>query len=71
MHEFKFYRTPDEQMALEEMCSHLIRDLNEYGVCVLDNFIGEIKGLNVLDEVKSMYSAGLFKVRAQKFNYFV
>jgi hypothetical protein len=56
------HRTPDEQMALEEMCSNLIRDLDEYGVCVLDSFIGEERGKKVLGEVKSMYSAGLFRV---------
>lgn len=36
--------------------------MNEYGVCVLDNFIGEVKGLQVLQEVKSMYTAGFFQV---------
>lgn len=59
--DYNLMRTPDEQLALEEMCCHLIRDLNEYGVCVLDNFLGEIKGIKVLDEVKTLYSAGLFK----------
>lgn len=44
------------------MCNNLVRDMNEYGVCVLDNFIGQDKGLQVLQEVKSMYSAGYFKV---------
>jgi hypothetical protein len=44
------------------MSCHLIRDLNEYGVCVMDNFLGDERGLNVLCEVKSMYAAGLFKV---------
>jgi len=61
-------RTPEEQMALEEMCCSLIRDLNEYGVCVLDNFLGEQKGMKVLGEVKTMYSAGLFKVRLLTFS---
>lgn len=51
----------DDEYGLEEMCSNLIRDMNEYGVCVLDNFIGQEKGLRVLQEVKSMYSAGYFK----------
>jgi hypothetical protein len=55
-------RSPDEQMALEEMSCNLIRDLNEYGVCVLDSFVGEERGLKVLDEVKSMYTAGMFRV---------
>ncbi|KAG5670406.1 hypothetical protein PVAND_000674 [Polypedilum vanderplanki] len=54
-------RTPDEQMALEEMSCTLIRDLNEYGVCVLDSFVGEERGLKVLEEVKCMYKAGLFR----------
>lgn len=56
-----FHRTMDDEYGLEEMCSNLIRDMNEYGVCVLDNFIGQEKGLRVLQEVKSMYSAGYFK----------
>lgn len=44
------------------MCQNLISDLNAYGVCVLDSFIGEEKGLKILDEVKQMYTAGKFKV---------
>jgi hypoxia-inducible factor prolyl hydroxylase len=52
-----------EQWGLEDMCSNLIRDMNEYGVCVLDNFLGNEKGLKVLDEVTEMHSAGVFKVR--------
>ena len=44
------------------MCSNLVRDLNEYGVCVLDNFIGEERGIKVLEEVKSLRTAGFFKV---------
>lgn len=57
-----FSRTIDEQYGLEDMCTNLIRDMNEYGVCVLDNFIGEERGLKVLQEVKTMYSAGYFRV---------
>ncbi|KAL7023608.1 hypothetical protein ACKWTF_012704 [Chironomus riparius] len=59
--DYNLMRSPEEQLALEEMCCHLIRDLDEYGVCVLDNFMGELKGMKVLGEVKTMYSAGLFK----------
>ena len=44
------------------MCTNLIRDLNEYGVCVLDNFLGAERGVKVLTEVRNMYTAGLFKV---------
>lgn len=56
------HRTPDEQMALEEMCYSVIRDLNAYGVCVLDSFLGEEKGLRVLSEVKKMRQSGMFRV---------
>lgn len=45
----------------EEMCNTLIRDLNKYGVCVLDEFLGEERGHKVLSEVITMYSAGKFK----------
>jgi len=55
------YKAIDDQIGLEEMCLSLVRDMNEYGVCVLDNFIGEERGLKVLQETKSMYSAGYFK----------
>jgi hypothetical protein len=51
-----------EQWGLEDMCANLIRDMNQYGVCVLDNFLGNEKGLKVLDEVTGMHSAGVFKV---------
>lgn len=50
-----------EQESLEEACNSLIRDMNEYGVCVLDNFLGQERGLKVLHEVTSMYSSGVFK----------
>lgn len=49
-------------MVLEEMCYSVIRDLNAYGVCVLDSFLGEQRGHNVLDEVKRVYSSGMFRV---------
>lgn len=50
-----------EQESLEEACHSLIRDMNEYGVCVLDNFLGQDRGLKVLREVTNMYSSGVFK----------
>lgn len=59
---FPFVRAIDDQYGLEEMCTSLLHDMNEYGVCVLDNFIGQEKGLQVLQEVKAMYTAGYFKV---------
>ncbi|KXJ76712.1 hypothetical protein RP20_CCG009139 [Aedes albopictus] len=53
-----------EQESLEEACNSLIRDMNEYGVCVLDNFLGQERGLKVLHEVTNMYSSGVFKALA-------
>ncbi|XP_055617021.1 hypoxia-inducible factor prolyl hydroxylase [Toxorhynchites rutilus septentrionalis] len=50
-----------EQESLEEACHNLIRDMNEYGVCVLDNFLGQERGLKVLQEVTGMYSSGVFR----------
>ena len=39
--------------------------MNEYGVSVIDNFLGNEKGNQVLGEVTDMYSAGMFKVKSQ------
>lgn len=50
-----------EQESLDESCRNLIRDMNEYGVCVLDNFLGQERGLKVLQEVTGMYSSGVFR----------
>ncbi|XP_066586936.1 egl nine homolog 1-like [Prorops nasuta] len=46
---------------IDEICRNVIRDMDEYGVCVVDNFLGTDKGLAVLNEVLNMYSAGMFK----------
>uniref|UniRef100_A0A1Q3FHI6 hypoxia-inducible factor-proline dioxygenase n=1 Tax=Culex tarsalis TaxID=7177 RepID=A0A1Q3FHI6_CULTA len=50
-----------EQENLDEACRSLIRDMNEYGVCVLDNFLGQDRGMKVLQEVTGMYSSGVFR----------
>ncbi|KFB44148.1 hypothetical protein ZHAS_00011985 [Anopheles sinensis] len=47
--------------SLDEACRSLIRDMNEYGVCVLDNFLGQELGQQVLEEVTGMYSSGVFR----------
>ena len=46
---------------LDNICQYIIKDMNSYGVCVVDKFLGDEKGLSVLDEVLHMYSAGMFK----------
>ncbi|KPJ18014.1 Egl nine-like 1 [Papilio machaon] len=43
-----------------EICQRVIRDMTQYGVCVLDNFLGKDRGLLVLNEVLEMYRSGIF-----------
>lgn len=45
----------------DEMCRNVIRDMNAYGVCVVDNFLGDERGRTVLSEVLDMYTKGIFK----------
>lgn len=51
----------EHQQRSEEICRILIRDMNNWGVCVLDEFLGEVRGRRVLEEVVTMYSEGKFK----------
>lgn len=53
--------TKEEEEILEEMCRNVINDMNAYGVCVLDNFLGKNKGKSVLGEVLDMYTKGVFE----------
>ncbi|XP_074604555.1 HIF prolyl hydroxylase [Brevipalpus obovatus] len=46
---------------LDITCSRIIRDMNNCGICVLDNFLGTPRGDLILDEVKSMYQYGIFQ----------
>ncbi|XP_058796793.1 egl nine homolog 1 isoform X2 [Phymastichus coffea] len=54
-------RSRNNLEEIDDICRNLIRDLDSYGVCVVNNFLGTEKGLSVLDEVLNMYSAGMFK----------
>lgn len=45
----------------EEMCRNVISDMDAYGVCVVDHFLGEERGRAVLAEVLNMYTKGIFK----------
>lgn len=49
-----------QQQRIQHLPEILIRDLNMYGVCVLDDFLGEELGQKVLSEVITMYSGGQF-----------
>lgn len=50
-----------EQEVIDEMCRIVIRDMDQFGVCVVDNFLGYKRGMAVLEEVTGMYSKGVFK----------
>lgn len=51
----------DELSIVEEVCQNVIQDMDSYGVCVVDNFLGKERGMEVLREVKEMYSRGMFE----------
>ncbi|GLV40126.1 HIF prolyl hydroxylase [Carabus blaptoides fortunei] len=48
-------------VILDEVCRNVVRDMDAYGVCVVDNFLGDERGRSVLGEVLDMYSSGVFK----------
>lgn len=56
-----FLHRQDRDKELEEVCWNVIRDMDTYGVCVVDNFLGPEMGMAVLDEVRTMYGKGVFK----------
>lgn len=47
--------------AIDTICRNVIKDMDAYGVCAVDNFLGHEKGLAVLDEVRGMHQTGVFK----------
>ncbi|XP_024937102.1 uncharacterized protein LOC107274942 isoform X2 [Cephus cinctus] len=50
-----------DERIIDQICRNVITDMDQYGVCVVDTFLGAEKGMAVLNEVLNMYSAGLFK----------
>uniref|UniRef100_A0A8D8TYF1 hypoxia-inducible factor-proline dioxygenase n=2 Tax=Cacopsylla melanoneura TaxID=428564 RepID=A0A8D8TYF1_9HEMI len=54
-------RVPLDHLDIIEVCQNVIRDMHQYGLCVIDKFLGEKRGLAVLDEVLRMYQSGVFK----------
>lgn len=53
----------NDQVYHEHICKNVIRDMNDYGVCVVDNFLGRKRGLAILEEVRGLYRTGVFQVR--------
>lgn len=56
-----FLHRNNQDVILDEVCRNVIRDMDAYGLCVVDNFLGEERGRAVLEEVLAMYSSGVFK----------
>lgn len=50
-----------EQEIVDTVFMGVIRDMNEFGVCVVDEFLGKERGMAVLNEVIGMYQKGVFK----------
>lgn len=51
----------NDSSAIDDICRTVINDMDLYGVCVVDNFLGHDNGLAVLGEVTGMYQTGVFK----------
>ena len=51
-------RSPQEWMS--QTCQHVIRDLEKYGICVLDNFMGRERSESIHRSVVAMYGTGVF-----------
>lgn len=45
---------------LDTICSHLNEHMNNFGICVIDNFLGSIKGEMIMKEVHQLYSNGQY-----------
>lgn len=52
---------PPSSKWFRKICANVIRDLNTCGICVIDNFLGNVRGSMVFDEVYSLYGSGVFR----------
>ena len=43
-----------------QVCQYVVRDLDEYGICVVDNFMGQDRAECILKTVTSMHNSGIF-----------
>lgn len=50
----------DQNHRVQDLPEVIVRDLNNYGLCVLDDFLGDQRAQKVLSEVLAMYSEGKF-----------
>ncbi|XP_031634044.1 egl nine homolog 3 [Contarinia nasturtii] len=49
------------ELRYDSLCKQIIRDMNMYGMCVVDDFLGMNYGLGILNEVHGLYAAGVFQ----------
>ena len=43
------------------LADYVVRCLNDYGICVVDNFLGATKGFDTLVDVKALHQGGMFR----------
>jgi len=53
-------KCPTNSQWLEKTVRILIEHLNKFGACVIDDFLGHLKCLDILDEVNGLQSADVF-----------
>lgn len=58
--ELKHNFYPPPESWFKRICQSVVQDMNQHGICVIDNFLGQQKGTSILDEVKKIYNIGLF-----------
>lgn len=46
---------------LDTICLQVINDMNKYGICVIDNFLGEARGDLIVNEVRTLYKYSSFQ----------
>lgn len=52
---------PHFEPNIDEMCRNIIQDMSDYGLCVLDNFLGDEEGNRVLAEVLNIQRKGALR----------
>jgi len=45
---------------LDTICRHLIEHMDRFGICVIDNFLGPLRGESILEEVLELYNSGQY-----------
>lgn len=47
-----FYFCDFSELRYDSLCKQIIKDMNMYGMCVVDDFLGTTNGLSILKEGK-------------------